>query len=404
MQRATGRYSSQIWLLFWGALTGSTGQSLVWPFLVIFIREQLDVPLSAITPLFTIQSIAGIVATTAISPLMDRTGRKLPMIGGLFLSGVVLLAMSQAHALWHWAILLGAYGMVNQVFRVGAYAMVADMIPPEDRARVYALLRMGDNAGIAIGPTMGGFLVSVAYVLSYSIAAASQFLLAILVWIMIRETLQPDDTPQNSSLMTVKLGGYGTLLRDRPFMRTWGLYILAQIANTLVFVLLGVYVKENYGISENRFGFIVGANAVMVVCFQYAVTQITVRRQQLPVLAVGASFYAFGMLTFAASRSFPAFLLGMVIFTIGELVLVPTATALVANLAPSDMRARYIGMFTLSFRVAAGIGPVYGGLLADHIAPVATWYGGFAASLLSALGFVWMYQHRKHAPVPKTMS
>jgi MFS family permease len=72
---------------------------------------------------------------------------------------------------------------------------------------------------------------------------------------------------------------------------------------------------------------------------------------------------------------------------VGELLLVPTATALVANIAPPEMRARYIGVFSLSFRVAAGIGPVLGGLLSDHLAPVATWYGGMAVCLAAAGGF-----------------
>ena len=45
----------------------------------------------------------------------------------------------------------------------------------------------------------------------------------------------------------------------------------------------------------------------------------------------------------------------MVVFTGGEMLLVPTATAYVANLAPLDMRARYMGVFSLSFRSGPGL-------------------------------------------------
>lgn len=400
--RLSPRYSPQIWLLFWGSLAGSVGQSLVWPFLVIAIREQLDVPLSAITPLFTLQSVAGFASTALISPLMDRLGRKVPMVIGLIASGVVLAMMSWTSALWHWAILLPAYGMVNQLFRIGAYAIVADLIEPENRANVYALLRMGDNLGIAVGPTIGGLLVSVAYTLSYWIAAASQFLLAGLVGYMVRETLTGDeDSPDGSgALITSRSGGYGHLVRDRSFLSVWGLYILVQISGSLVFVLLGLYLKESFGISENRYGLIVGVNAIMVVLLQYAVTRRTSERAPLVVMALGGGFYAAGMAVFALSEVFAAFLVGMIIFTFGELMLVPTGTALVANLAPPNMRARYMGVFTLSFRIAAGIGPVYGGLLSDQIAPVATWYGGMAVSALGALGFLVMYVLRSRLRSP----
>lgn len=47
-----------------------------------------------------------------------------------------------------------------------------------------------------------------------------------------------------------------------------------------------------------------------------------------------------------------------------------------------------MGIYSLSSGLAYGIGPVVGGLLNDHIAPVATWYGGLAMGLLAAATLV----------------
>jgi len=125
----------------------------------------------------------------------------------------------------------------------------------------------------------------------------------------------------------------------------------------------------------------------MVVFFQYAVTRASSRRAPLNVIAAGGVFQAMGLGVFAMSRGFAAFLGGMVVFTVGELLLVPTATALAANIAPPQMRARYMGVFSLSFRVGSGIGPVVGGLLNDHIAPAATWYGAMVFCTIAVAGF-----------------
>jgi len=86
----------------------------------------------------------------------------------------------------------------------------------------------------------------------------------------------------------------------------------------------------------------------------------------------------------------------------GTRLIAPTGTALVANIAPPDMRARYIGLYSLSFRVAQGIGPVVGGFLSDQIAPVATWYGGIVICLLAYLGFFSLSKrwHRLVQPLP----
>lgn len=211
------RYPAQIWVLFWGTLFGSTGQALVWPFLTITIREQLDIPLSSITLLFTIQSAAGFGATAFFGPLMDRFGRKWAMVGGLVASCFVLLAMSHASTYGQWALLLPLYAIANAMFRIGSYAMVADLIGPEHRADVYALLRMGDNIGIALGPALGGFLVAAAYRLSYYFAAITQLVLAGITAATIVETLtRADKNPDGLIVATPQTVGYGVLLRDRP--------------------------------------------------------------------------------------------------------------------------------------------------------------------------------------------
>jgi len=167
-----------------------------------------------------------------------------------------------------------------------------------------------------------------------------------------------------------------------------GVYTLAVIPSALLMILLAVYAKENFGVPESQYGFIMATNALMVVLFQYAVTHVSQRRPHLLVLTVGTLFYAVGVGSVALGRGFWAFWLSMVIATIGELLIVPTATALTANLAPPDMRGRYMGLYGLTWGVAFGIGPVVGGYLNDHIAPVTIWYSGLAIGLAAALGFV----------------
>jgi MFS family permease len=128
----------------------------------------------------------------------------------------------------------------------------------------------------------------------------------------------------------------------------------------------------------------------MVVLFQYAVTQASKRYPPPGVLALGAVFYAVGVGSVAWGGGFAAFWLSMVILTIGELLLVPTASTLTAALAPAEMRGRYMGVYNLTWGISYGLGPVIGALLSDRIAPVATWYGGLAFGLAAAAGFLAM--------------
>lgn len=128
-------------------------------------------------------------------------------------------------------------------------------------------------------------------------------------------------------------------------------------------------------------------NAVMVVLFQYIVTRVTQRYRRMPIIVIGAAIYALGIFSIALGRSFEAFALSMVIVTTGELIAAPTSLALVAGIAPPDMRARYMGVYGLTWTIASGIAPVIGGILSDNIAPAAIWYGGAVMGLAAAGGF-----------------
>ncbi len=388
------QYPRQFWLLFGGMLLSAAGGSMVWPFLTIFIRQRLGVPLTTVGLLLSLNSAGRLVTTSIAGPVADRFGRKGVMVSSLLVSSLLYAAMSLADSLPVWAILMTVSGAFGPLFRVGSDAMIADLISPERRAGAYALVRMSDNVGVAVGPSIGGFVAAVSYSSTFFIAAAAHLAFTLIVVAFVKDTLPLLESEPNGSATA----GYGRLLRDKPFLAFCGLSVLAVVPPSLIMVLLPVYAKEQFGVVESQYGFIMATNATMVVLFQYAITRVTERHPPVPVLAVGSLFYAIGVGSVAWGRSFAAFWLSMVILTIGEMTLVPTGTTLTANLAPADMRGRYMGVYGLTWGLGIGIGPMLGGYLSDNVAPVATWYGGLAIGLATALGFVLLAWRLRNAP------
>jgi len=397
---ATAGYPRQFWFLFWGMLINATGGSMVWPFMTIYMRQRLDIPLTTVALLLTLNSAIGLIATTTAGPVVDRFGRKGVMVLSLAAGSATLMAMSMAGTLRLWVILMAVNGAFSPLYRLGGDSMVADLIEPKRRAGAYALLRMISNLGVAIGPSVGGFVTAVSYALAFYIAAGTHVAFTLLILLFVSETApQREEAPDQPQAD----GGYGQILRDRPFLTFCGMYTLAAMAYFLMIVLLPVYAKESFGVPENQGGFIMATNAAMVVMFQYAITRITERYHHLPVLAVGSLFYALGVGSVAWGRNFPTFLVSMILLTIGEMIMVPTSTALTANLAPPAMRGRYMSVYSLTWGIGFGIGPVVGGLLNDKVAPVAIWYGGLVMGLAATLGFVLLGRGpRAHEPSPST--
>ncbi len=380
LSRLPGLYPSQFWLVFSGNLVSAVGLSMIWPFMMVYAAERLRLPLTAVGSLLTINAAFSVVASFAAGTLTDRVGRRGVMIVGMALHGVVYAFFGFANSLWIFVILMAAGGFVSPIYRVGVDAMVADLIPEPKRVDAYALLRMGNNVGVAIGPTLGGFLATRSYTIIFLCAASGLLLYSLLTLLFVRETKPKEDADRPPA--GEKLGGYLRVLGDRPFMATFAGFTLATIGASLIFVLLAVYAKTQFGMPESDYGLIMAANAGMVVLFQVAVTRVSRRFPPFDVLAVGTLLYPVGVGSVALGSSFFPFLASMFVMTCGELLLVPTTSALVASMAPPDMRGRYMSIYGLSWQMASGIGPVFGGMLSDAIAPRAIWLGGAVVCLI----------------------
>ena len=394
-------FPGQFWLMFAGMLISTIGASMIWPFLMIYVSERLNMPLTVAAGLLTLNSIAGLVSSFIAGPVIDRLGRKWVMVASLFTNGVGYLLMSQADSLPAFAVLMILQGAANPLYRVGADAMMADLIPAEKRIDAYSLMRLSNNVGVAIGPAVGGFLAAVSYTIAFYAAAAGLGIYGLLIATLARETLpQQAAVPPESLAMPARerFGGYGQVLRDRPYTAFILAFIFSQMSAAIMWVLLSVYAKTNFGVPESRYGMIPMTNALMVVVLQIPFTMATRRFRPQLVMAAGALFYAIGVGSVALGAGFWGFWTSMVVMTIGELILAPTSSTYAANLAPANMRGRYMSLYGLTWNVAAGIGPLSAGFLNDQIGPQSIWYGGGLVGLISAGLFLLFFVRQNRQP------
>jgi len=82
-------------------------------------------------------------------------------------------------------------------------------------------------------------------------------------------------------------GGYERVFRDRPYVVFALLVGLGLIAPSMLWTLLPVYAKQNFGLTESLYGWLPTTNALMCVFVQLFVTRISRRFRPLPVAAIG---------------------------------------------------------------------------------------------------------------------
>lgn len=388
-------YPSQIWLLFWGTLVSTTGMSMIWPFLVVYISQELALPLATVTSLIALNSVMSLLTSFIAGSIADRIGRKWAMVISLSVNGLAFLGMVPASTYGHYAVLMALRGAFQPLYRVGTDAMLADLVPEDNRADAYALNRLGKNVGVAMGPALGGVFITISYGITFSIASAGTIFFSVLIAAFAAETLPESiqKSPETSLLSGVK--GYGKIFQDRVFLVFIGGFILRQISASILWVLLAAYAKDNYGVSENLYGLIPTTNALMVVFLQLFVTRKTQKFPPLQVMGWGTLLYGLGVGSVALGRGFGGFLISMVIVTWGELMVIPTASSFTANRAPEAMRGRYMSLLALTWGAGSMVGPVMGGFLNDQFSPISIWYGGGAAGMLGAVLYFGLLIYRR---------
>ena len=396
IQRVRGTiadYPSQFWILFGGTLVNAAGSSLIFPFFTLYVRQRFGVPMMAIGAAMTAMAGVGLVSGAVGGALADRFGRKTLMVGGLTLAAVSSFTMGSVDSLAAFVAVAIFINLIFPLFGPASQAMIADLVEPEKRARAYGLHRVAFNLGVAIGPALGGFLAERSYFTLFVGDAITSLIFAGIIFFFIVET-KPDVTGEER---TTQGAGYGPLLRDTPFL----IFAVVSVAVAVVYAQMNstwpVFMKENYGVPERQYGLMMSLNAAMVVLFQFPITAFTERHARTVMLALGAALYAvgFGLVGFVGTA--PLFALAIAIWTVGEMVHVPVAQAYVADVAPDDMRGRYMGAAGLTWGMGWSLGPFLAGLVMDLSDPHYVWYGCLIVGLVAALAFLRLGRWQRQA-------
>ncbi len=193
-------------------------------------------------------------------PLLDRIGRKKPLLFGLVLYAVASIGCAFAvNAKWLIALrLLQALGGCGGM--VAVRAIVRDIFPIQEIARVISTIMLVMGVAPIIAPTVGSAVVTMFSwrVIFYFLAAFGAVMIAAVAFAL-PESKQPDPS---ISLRPAKIfGEYLTVLKQPQFL---AYALCGGLGSAGMFAYISgspfVYIKL-FGISEAHYGWLFGLNA-----------------------------------------------------------------------------------------------------------------------------------------------
>jgi MFS family permease len=286
--------------------------------------------------------------------------------------------------------LFPAAAMVGLFSEVGApahAAMIADILPKEQRQEGFGILRVIGNMAWLVGPTVGGFVARTSFFALFVIDAAISCAVAVLFYLFVPETRPAPQEHHAQEGFFETFRNYRVVLGDRAFVAFLVAAVLMGMVYIQMYNSLSVYLRDYHGIEPQGYGMLLTSSAITVICFQIWTMRVIKRFPQFMMMAIGTVFYLIGFAMFGVVTAYWLFVAAVVIITAGEMIVVPTSQTVAAGFARTDMRGRYMAMFGLSWSIPAAAGPLAAGVVLDNFRPNLLWYLAAVLCAISAACF-----------------
>ncbi len=392
LRRTYESFPSTFWMLVAGSFIDRLGGTMLFPFFALYITSRFDVGMTEAGVLLGLFSIFSAVGSMFSGALTDRIGRKTMMLVGLVLSAASSVVMGFIGSYGVFFVVAIFVGLVSFIGGPAHDAMVADLVPEERREEAFGIMRVAVNLSWVIGPTIGGLIAARSYLYVFFADAIASMITAGLVLIMIPETMpeRAEGEGEGESLLQT-LVGYREVGRDRVYMAFLVVSMLMILVYNQLYNTLSVYLRDVHGLAERSYGFLMSMNASTVVLLQFWIAAQARKHAPLLMMALGAGLYVIGFTLYGFVGTFFLFAAAMFIITVGEMIVMPVASAFVARLAPVDMRGRYMAVFSLSWTIPASLAPGLAGLILDNANPDWVWYAAGIVGSISVAGFLLLH-------------
>lgn len=372
MIAALKRYPAAVRLLLATTFTLTLARALTLPFLVVYLANNFQLPVSQIGLLIGGALIIASLLSLYGGHLVDtvRTHTLVVVSTLVFALAFVGAMASPSAALFFLSLVL--INLALAVVDIAAKAGFCALLPVAERAEVFAINYTLRNVGYAAGPLLGVAMLELDDHLPFIASALIGLGTGLTYQRLGDRGLQAAALAQpGATFAQVALG----LARDRRLVY----FTLGGVLSAVVFGQFGAYLSQYLIVTTSPaeaarlVGYLVTTNAITVIALQYLIGRRISRQRLMPWLLAGMGLFIAGLLGFSWASTVPMWCLAMLVFTLGEIIVIPAEYMFIDLIAPEHLRGVYYGAQNLS-NLGAALGPVMVGFALGHWWPGVIFY------------------------------
>lgn len=300
------------------------------------------------------------VFSPIIGSLSDRYGRRpVVLISAAGLAADFVL-MALAPDLW-WLALGRILGGITSSSFTTAFAYMADVTPPDQRARAYGLIGAAFSGGFVAGPLIGGVLGEYGARVPFWAAAGFAALAFLYGLIVLPESLPPDKRMAFSWRRANPFGAL-RLLRSHPELTGLAIvYFLLNSAHHIFAAVFVLYAGYRYGWSTAEVGMSLALWGVLDILIQgLAVGPAVKRFGDRAVMVFGLVVGAVGLAILGFAPDTPTFILGIFVSALWGFAM-PTILSLMTRRVSESEQGQLQGANMSVASIAGIIFPIFFG-------------------------------------------
>ncbi len=360
-----------------GRLILNMTQRFVYPFIPA-IALRLAAPVSTVQFALAVGRGVGIFSPI-FSPLSERYGRKVVMVGSMALMAAVSLFGVVFTHIWIFAFIIVAYGVAKVIFDPAMQAYVGDRIPFANRARAWGVIELSWSGALFVSAPLTGFLLDVS---SLQVVFLLLFVLLALATGVIWRYLPGDAPVRDDTLAPRPRPNYWQLVRSNPIMlAALGFTLCILAGQEIFFINYGLWMQQSFDLEITALGLVTVVIGLAEVVGEVTLSVLGDRVGKWRLALISALFTAlcFGLLPHTSINLVLALAGMFVLFVFLETAIIASIT-LFTEVLPT---ARSLMMSAnLS---AASLGRLLGAILGSRLL---AWTGDFALLGAVTMGIV----------------
>jgi len=350
-----------VWVLLSGTVLARGSAFATLPFLAIYLSRNLDLHPVLIGLTIGISPLAGVIGGFLGGHLSDRFGRKPVMIGSLFSMSLIYFGFMIAETPVWFIILNALNGLSGSFFEPSGQALIADLTEKSKRMRAFSLRYTAINIGASVGPLLGAYLAVVSAKSAFMVTGIMYFIYVLIFAGMMKKYNVGNPVDKGAAKVTIA-SSLKIIGKDKALLYLVLGSIIINFGYSQIESNVPQHLESSLANGVFVYSVMLSINAVMVVILQMPISHFAERFKTMQVMMAGAVFLSVGMLTFGFVSGWYTGILAILFVTIGEILIFPSSSYLVDQLATDELRGTYFG--AAQFRkLGHFIGPIAGGFL-----------------------------------------